>query len=350
MKFAIGYQHQPYDEPFSRLALDFLPYLAEIFFPWRGVPSGRAAIGTAHYLGSGTKKPCGMDEAQEILENELKVLRRSGLKLDLLFNANCYGEDAVSDHFEKTLLGILADMDSKDLLPEIITTTSLFVAERIKKHYPDIEIRASVNMRIDSIPSMEYLSKYFDTFHIRRDLQRNLDTVVTFNKWCTDNGKKLHMLANSGCLINCPGHTFHDNLVSHLSEIEKKKNVKGFIWFLCRKVYDAPEKLEEFIKSSWLRPEDLKYYEQYFPVVKLATRNNSDPRTILEAYTSGHFNGNVLAITEPRFAELFSGFAIRNSLFPDGWFLSVAGLCAARCTHCGKCRELLNSVLVMVNQ
>ena len=35
-----------------------------------------------------------------------------------------------------------------------------------------------------------------------------------FADWCRANGKKLCILANSGCLGNCPWQTYHDNLIA----------------------------------------------------------------------------------------------------------------------------------------
>ena len=32
--------------------------------------------------------------------------------------------------------------------------------------------------------------------------------------------KKLYLLANSGCLNDCPSHVFHDNLVAHEMEVD----------------------------------------------------------------------------------------------------------------------------------
>ena len=193
MKFAVGYQQHPGAEPFVNVVKKYQEHIDEVYFPWIGIPSGRAMLGSAFSLSLYGKAYDGnktQEDLRKHLEWELTEIRRMGIKLDLLFNSNCYGEDAISVDFEKQLCSILGHLESLGILPEIVTTTSTFVADRIKKHFPMIELRASVNMRVDSILSMEYLSDYFDSFHIRRDIQRDLPTVAAFHEWCRKKRKK----------------------------------------------------------------------------------------------------------------------------------------------------------------
>lgn len=336
MKFAIGYQVPANGERFSAIVEDYRDRVAEVYFPWPGMPSGRQALGYG---------PEGTDFfAREELAEELQTIRRLGVKLDLLFNANCYGDYAVSARFESEIVSVLKCLGAQELLPEIVTTTSPFVAAVIRKHFPEMEIRASVNMRIDSTLAMEYLSDVFDSFHIRRDLQRDLPTVRQFHQWCETHGKKLCMLANSGCLRNCPAQSFHDNLVAHDAAIREIRAVPDFQPHLCWKLYRNKENFVNFLKSSWIRPEDLKYYEPYFPVVKLATRLHTHPRMVIGAYAEGEYHGDLLALTEPGFGPAFAPYFLDNDRFPADWH-ELAGKCAINCSHCGKCEEVLRAVL-----
>lgn len=66
------------------------------------------------------------------------------------------------------------------------------------------------------------------------------------------------LLANSGCLRNCPYQTFHDNLVAHDAELREMRNCRDFIPHLCWERYSRGGNLEDFLRSSWIRPEDVK--------------------------------------------------------------------------------------------
>lgn len=331
MKFAVGYQEPENGENFSSIVSDYLNGISEVYFSWPGSASGRSAA-TGH-------------GSQARMETELAAIRSMGVRLDMLFNANCYGGSAISTTFESEIISLLEYLDSIGLLPDVITTTSPFVARTVKKSCQSIEIRASVNMRIDSISAMDYASEYFDSFYMRRDVQRDIPTVARFKKWCDVHGKKLGMLLNSGCLRNCPSQTFHDNLVAHDMEVSERRNVKDWIPHLCWNLYQKTERRIEFLKSSWIRPEDVRHYEDLVSFAKLATRRHQRPRVVIGAYISGKFSGNLLNLTEPDYSALFAPFAIDNTGFPEDWH-KTAGLCASNCTDCGKCMAVYNQVSV----
>jgi collagenase-like PrtC family protease len=335
MKFAIGYQQPENGERFPDLVNDYREHISEVYFPWVGTASGRASLGKARG---------GIDwNAQYTLEEDLVRIRELGIKLDLLFNANCYGERAVSQSLANEVIAILAHLNDFCGGADTVTTTSLAIARTVKKHFPHIEIRASVNMRIGTTQAMSYVSGLFDSFYIQRDIQRNINAVKKIKKWCDDNGKGLYMLANSGCLRNCPGQTFHDNTVAHDAEIDEMKNIENWTPHVCWKLYKKTENFAEFLKSTWVRPEDLHFYDKIFSVVKLATRQHSHPRMVIDAYTSRYFNGNLLNLMEASFSSIFAPYYIDNSLFPDDWFVNSSK--CTTCNSCGYCEQVLKKVM-----
>ena len=329
MKFAVGYQEPENRELFSNIVADYRENLCEVYFALPGSPSGRA-----DYAQNGSIAR---------LEEELDKIRKMGVKLDLLFNANCYGGSAISLEFEKKFCAVLADLQSIALLPDILTTTSPYVAMLVKKHWKNVETRASVNMRIDSISSMDYLKDLFDSFYIRRDLQRDIPTVKLFKKWCDRNGKKLGILLNSGCLRNCPSQTFHDNLVAHDKDVKLRNNTS---WnpHLCWRIYAEQQRYADFLKSSWIRPEDVQYYDDLVSFGKLATRQHHYPRLVIGAYVNGSYNGDLLHLTEPDYSAAFKGKMLDNSLFPENWH-NHTGTCGANCLNCGYCESVLEKIM-----
>ena len=332
MKFAVGYQPFLPGELFCEMLADYRAAVSEVYFSIPGTPSGRP-------------EPECDPELLEQLFFELAEIRKYGIALDMLLNGNCYGGDAVSEKFARDMTEELDRLGKAGLLPEIVTTTSPFVAHVVKKNFPDIEIRASVNMRLDSTLAMEYLADTFDSFYIRRDLQRDLVTLRKVSEWCRARGKKLGLLANSGCLRNCPYQTFHDNLVAHDADVRKNANLPDFPPHPCWKRLQKRENLSDFLRASWIRPEDIPLYAPYVDVIKLATRRHSSVRMVLAAYTSGSFDGNVLNLTEPCFAGAFAPFILDNRrLVAD----DLPGLCANDCRHCGKCEQVLEKALIRI--
>ncbi|MBR2358054.1 MAG: hypothetical protein IKA65_08535 [Lentisphaeria bacterium] len=326
MQFAAGYQYRSSGELFSEMVADYTSAIAEVYFAPPGFASGRpdAAQDKA--------------DALDQLIYELKALRSMNIKLDMLLNGNCYGDNAIAVAFRNRIVEMLEWFAAENLLPEVITTASPFVAHTIKKYFCNIEVRASVNMRIDSLTALEYLQEKFDSFYLRRDLQRDIPTVAMFARWSKLHGKKLCLLANSGCLRNCPYQTFHDNLVAHDRGLRRQENVQDFMPHLCWDRYHGGNNMEDFLRSNWIRPEDVKRYEPYCSLMKLATRQHSNPRLVFGAYCSGNFDGNVLDLTEPCFSGAFAPLILDNRML-DG--VELPGKCATNCKHCGKCQEII---------
>ncbi|MDD5599956.1 MAG: hypothetical protein PHV82_18575 [Victivallaceae bacterium] len=335
-KFAVGYQQKADGEIFTDVVKDYASNISEVYFAWPGQASGRNALGTVR----GRRNW----DAQYILEEDLREFKRLAIKLDILFNANCYGGRAVSQHLENEVISIIEYLADTVGGVDIVTATSLAVARTVKKYFPDIEVRASVNMRIGTIPAMEYVSGLFDSYYLQRDFQRNLEYVKRIRKWCDNNGKKLCLLANSGCLYCCPGQTFHDNMVAHDAEIDEMKNIENWTPFVCWNILRKKGMRKALLQATWIRPEDLHYYDGLADMVKLATRLHSHPRMVLEAYTSGSFNGNLLDLFEPGFSSLIAPFYIDNKAFPDDWF-EKSSKCGRKCESCSCCQKVLEKVL-----
>jgi len=342
MKFAVGYQLTEHDEePFVNIVRDYAAHIGEVYFPWIGAASGRAVVNKRRGYVDWT--------AQNRLESDLKAFRDMGMKLDLLMNANCYGARAVSRHLQAELGSVLEHLEETVGGVDIVTTTSHAIAFTVKEYFPDIEVRASVNMRIGNIEAMSHVADLFDSFYLQRDYQRDIDYVNKVSGWCRENGKGLLLLANSGCLRLCPGQIFHDNMVAHDEEVDEMEKIDGFNPHVCRRLYKNKDKWDAILKSTWIRPEDIHHYENLVPMMKLATRMHSRPRAVLEAYTSGHWRGNLLDLMEPAFSNEFAPYIIDNQRFPENWFEKTSR-CGRECGQCDYCRQVLDDVLVNVDE
>jgi collagenase-like PrtC family protease len=338
MKFAVGYQLFEGDgeEPFIDVIRDYRNDIAEVYFPWGDMPSGRSPLASRRgYTNWG---------AQNQLIADLCELRSMGIKLDLLFNANCYGGQAISKHLESQIASVIDYLTETVGGIDIITTTSLAIARTVKKYYPDIKVRASVNMRIGTVKGMEYIADTFDEYYVQREFNRNLTIVKELKNWADANGKGLYMLASSGCLNFCSGQTFHDNMVAHEKEIAETENIEDWIPHICWNYLKNRDNWPAVLQNSWVRPEDLHHYDDIFSVVKLATRMHSRPRLVLQSYTTRRHYGNLLDLLEPGYSPAFAPNIINNSDFPSDWFAKTS-TCGNQCHNCDYCARVLEGVL-----
>jgi collagenase-like PrtC family protease len=339
LRFAVGYQlPEPDEEPLTQIVAEFRDRLAEVYFPWLDMPSGRSPMSAR---GGEVQW-----DAQQVLERDLHALKGLGLKLNLLFNANCYGGQALSQALHSRVCSIVAHLlDTCGL--DVVTTTSLLVARTVQQQFPEVEVRASVNMRLGTARAMDYVAEYFDSFTMQREYNRDLGRIAELKAWAEERGKALHFLANSGCLSWCSGQSFHDNLVAHEAQISETVNVSGWNPSVCWGYYSDPAHWVALLQSTWVRPEDLHHYEGLFPVAKLATRMHANPRKVIQAYCQGRFRGNLLDLFEPGHGPLLGRHVIDNTRFPEDWFQRTSE-CDQRCQACGYCAAVLERVLVEV--
>ena len=335
MKFAVGYQLPDEDEPpFAELVREFREQIAEVYFPWLDLPTGRSPV--ASY-------PSEHQAAQEKLEHDLVEIRRLGVKLDLLLNASCYGREAYSVALVERITTLITHL--RDLVGlDIVTTMSPLIAETVKRHFPEVEVRASVNMRLGTVRALEYVAHLFDSYHVQREFNRDLARLDELHTWAQANGKQLILLANSGCLSHCAVQTVHDNLVSHEAEVAQMTNVPAETPAFCWSYYRDPRNWVRFLQNTWIRPEDLHHYEPQFPVIKLATRMHANPRRVLEAYVSQHYSGNLPDLLEPGHGPVFAPYIIDNRRFPADWFARTSA-CGQQCERCDYCAGVLAQVL-----
>lgn len=338
MKFAVGFQlYDVGEEPFSGIVEAYRDSISEVFFPWQDFATGRSPVATRHGFTDWT--------AQARTEEELKKIKAMGIKLDLLFNGNCYGQYAISEKLANSVCSVIAHLEEIDCGVDIITTASPAIAHTVKKHFKKIEVRASVNMKIGTVKGMHYLSDLFDSFHVQRDYNRNIPHLKMLKEWADQNGKKLIMLANSGCFRDCSGQIFHDNLVAHESEVCEVENIKDFTPYVCWRALKDRKNWPMLLQNTWVRPEDLHHYEGIFDTVKLATRMHTHPGMVIDAYVRGKYYGNTLDLFEPGFGRAIAPYVMDNSAFPKDWFEKTTN-CDKQCHKCGYCEGVLKKLLL----
>ena len=325
-----------FNGPFQEACERHLPRIREVFFAWPGVLSCRPA-------------PDFTPEVRRRLLDDLLWARANKIELDTLFNANCYGDEAISPELAAFVSRNLDEMGAAGLFPDTVTTTSPFIATVLRRHYPQVKIRWSVNIRVHGTVGFECVEELFDSFYVSRERHRDLDYLREISDWAKAHGKVIGVQANSGCLRQCPFQTFHDNLHGH-GDGRRPKDVAtakeyGFSFFRCKTNYERGN-YEDFLRSTWLRPDDMLVYDNFVDIVKLATRRHPRPVEVLNAYATYSYDGNLADLMDP--AHTFpKSFA--NRLFDENedlWREVRNCPHADNCTHCGKCAALMEKVFV----
>lgn len=335
MRYMIGYQLQESGRLLNEIVRN-KEKVHEVYFAWGNMPSGRG--GTASHS---NLMPY---EALQVQLAQLRYLADQGVGMNMLLNANCYGKDSLSRRFLMQTGDLISDFQEKLNLGSI-TTTSPVIARFVKENFPELEVRASVNMEIGTVEGMQYLSGEFDSFYYKRELNRNMPQLKKLKRWADNHGKKLYMLANSGCLNFCSARQFHDNLVAHEQEIVQMDNGAKFTSMCSRFVQDEHNKKNILRHLNCVRPEEMYLFEDLVVAAKLATRISPRPEQIVRAYMDGTYHGNLLELLEPSHAGAFYPVIVDNGKLPKDYCKFVSE-CSKDCENCTYCPDALEKACV----
>ena len=323
--------------PFFEIVRKYRYAIGEVYFSFPGIAGGRSPLGAVRGYTD--------FEVLEMLTADLLKIKETGVKLDLLFNALCNGNDALSLSHEREVVSVLDYLYRKDISPEIVTTASPVTAEIVHRYDKSIDVRASVNMRISTIKGIQYLEHLFDSFCIFRDVNRDIESLTRVSRYLRENGKGITIIANSGCLRSCSMQTFHDNAVAHEKGIMTKDNLSWAGVSGCRNYLKFPKNFAAFLQNTWIRPEDIHNYDGLVDGIKLATRMHALPAMVIDAYARESYQGNLADLFEPGHGPTFAPYVIDNDRFPSDWFEKTTA-CNKRCEECGYCEHVRTRVFV----
>lgn len=329
MKFQIGYQN---NRKFIQYLLAHTEDISELYFPWGDFTTGRGVMEG--------------EEAQCVLENDLEEFARAGIGFCLLLNGNCYGGKALSRAFFDHLSKAVGELAKRFGL-KCVTTASPVIASFLKKEFPSLSTRASVNMEIGTVEGIEYLLDHFDSFYLKREYNYDPDRILRLRECCRKHGKKLYILANSGCLNYCSARTFHDNLVAHQHEMAKEENAFVFHGLCSEFLRSGTNRNHILEKSNFIRPEDVHFYEELCDGMKLATRTNFNPMAVAYAYFNGRHNGNLLDLTEPAHSALLPGEILSTRHFPAD-YAQHRFHCDRICEKCNYCSLVQKNATIIL--
>lgn len=339
MLFSIGYQIDEKQVLVPEI-INRKAFVREVYFSFGDFANGRNRITDDRWLTA--------LDAQQRQSEDLQKLHAAGIALNLLLNGNCYGADSLSRAFFNRV-GDTVDYLIRNYEISSVTTASPVIADFLRRNFPELELRFSVNMGIGEPHALSYIEDLFDSFYLKREYNRNLPAIRRARQWCDEHGKKMFMLANSGCLNDCPIRNFHDNLVAHEDEIMARDNALMFK-SVCKEYLKDESHRGAFLRhTNFVRPEDIHLYEGLFDGAKLATRVNRNPVQILRAYTDGTYIGNLAELLEPDHAAVLYPYVIENKMLPADFGEQVM-TCNKDCKTCHDCDRTLERALQKIDE
>lgn len=288
--------------------------------------------------------------------------------IDLLHECNIeFGyimNSTVIDGLEYTVEGKRVIVDFVKELVSIgvdsITVTIPYIIKLLKRNVPGIKLTASICSNIDSIEKAKrYVEAGAESIVIHRDLNRNFKLLKNFVKSVPSDFK---LLCTTPCILKCPDEVYHGNFSSVRSTKGKKELDDTNI---CHAVlscsYRRLSYMEEHIKSPWIRPEDMKEYEQiglnYF---KIDGRDKSAEYNLLviESYIREEYDGNLLYLMKNIYPQKMEDIETNNAPLRIGVnnkdlnnflrpFIDEKLDCSQGCDDCGYCKKIAEKFMII---
>ncbi|MBD3316516.1 MAG: peptidase U32 [Chitinivibrionales bacterium] len=210
---------------------------------------------------------------------------------------------------------------------DALTVASPLLARIIKTRYSQFSIRASAFAMINSpAKARQWEELGADTLCVSAiACNRDFGLLERIRKAVSC---ELQLIANASCLIDCAYEPTHMQLLSNSSRAGDAN--QGFCLDYCI-LHCSRSRLKDpahYIRSTWIRPEDLRIYEDlgyhYFKILE-----RSCPAELLlkrvAAYAQRSFDGNLLELVGPvaqinrgTGASLFRRFRIAASMIRPG--------------------------------
>jgi len=223
----------------------------------------------------------------------------AGISFNYLLNASCLGNMEITRKGQKEINRLLEWISSIGVTS--VTVATPFMLQLVKTRFPRLKVRISVFGGVDRVRKAQMWEEMgadcivLDSILVNREfetLRRIRETIRC----------DLELMANNNCLTGCSMSPMHMNALAHSGQSGHAN--KGFFVDWCFLKCTAM-KLEEpvnYIRSEWLRPDDLPVYEEMgYDLFKIAERDL--PTEILvarvKAYAERHFDGNLLDLIQP---------------------------------------------------
>ncbi len=223
----------------------------------------------------------------------------AGIEFNYLLNSSCLGNREITRRGQRAiekLLGWICEIGA-----DSVTVATPYLLKLVKTRYPQLKVRISVFAGVDRVRKAQMWEDLgadcivLDSLLVNRELK-------TLERIRKDVGCDLELMVNNNCLMGCALSPSHMNTLAHSAQSCHEN--KGFFidWFFLKCTEMKLQEPVNYIRSEWIRPEDLHVYEDLgYDRFKIVERDIPTEMLVMrvKAYAKRQFDGNLLDLIQP---------------------------------------------------
>lgn len=246
--------------------------------------------------------------------------RRCDIDFNYLLNAACLGNLEITRSGQKRIRQLLDWIC--DIGVSSVTVATPLMLQLVKSSYPGLRVRISVFGGVDRVRKAQMWEEMgadcivLDSILVNREFKtlEQIRKVVRCD---------LELMANNNCLTGCALSPMHMTALAHAGQAGHAN--KGFFidWCFLKCTEMKLRDPVNYLRSEWIRPEDLHLYEQMgYDLFKIAERDIPTDMLLarVKAYAGRRYDGNLLDLVQ---AYGFKGVKQDDPHYNRGlvWFL-----------------------------
>ncbi len=291
----------------------------------------------------------------------IRQAHEAGLTFNYLLNSPCLGNKEWQEDTHKELIAHLAWLSEVQV--DFVTIAIPYLMEVAKSQFPRLKVEVSTIAHVNSVARAKMFEDMgVDSIILDANINRDFKLLEAIRDAVDC---KLGVLTNSLCLYQCPYEYYHNNTMGHASQTHSQTNGCYMDYCLMRCAVARLSNPSQFIKARWIRPEDLRLYEDigidFFKIGGRAMPTEWILRAT-DAYAAHRYQGNlydILSILDPKIGavDIASGnrqaaqvtssppVHIDNQAL-DGFidFFKQQD-CVSSGGHCSYCQKIANEVV-----
>ncbi|MDR2778572.1 MAG: U32 family peptidase [Rickettsiales bacterium] len=234
------------------------------------------------------------DLSRAKLESHVRLARRNNIKFNYLLNSACFNNREMDKKWQDEAISFLNYL--RDIGVNALTVSNQLLLKLVKKYFDCFSVRISIFSCVSDYArarQWEEMGADFicaDIYSLNRNF-KEIEKIVKNLKTA-----KLELLANVSCLKACPYAMSHANSIAHASN-SYEPNEKSVDYCILHCQRDELLNPIEYIRSCWIRPEDIKCYERIGVEHFKLTERGIPTRELVKrvkAYSEGHYDGNLI--------------------------------------------------------